>query len=73
MGVMVFGAAVALYPEVGPVCVVFFFPDRDGGFDFIDDGAAGVEGCVAVGRTDGDGDGDFTDLKVASAVLASGC
>lgn len=65
-------AAVAFHPDAGAVCVVLFFPDGDGGFDGVDDGAAGIEGGVAVGCGNGDGDGDVTDLEVSGAVLAAG-
>ena len=40
---------VALDPDAGAIGVVFFFPDGDGGFDRVDDSAAGVKGGVAVG------------------------
>ena len=40
---------VAFYPDAGSIGVVFFFPNRDGVFDGVDDGAAGVEGGIAVG------------------------
>ena len=65
-------ATVALYPDAGAIGVVFLFPDRDGGFDGIDDGAAGIEGSVAVSCRDGDGNGDFTDFKMPSCIQTIG-
>lgn len=43
------GAMVAFNPDACAVGVVFFFPDRDGVFDGVDDGTAGVKGGIAVG------------------------
>jgi len=40
---------VAFHPDTGAIGVVFFFPDWYGGFDRVDDSAAGVKGGVAVG------------------------
>ena len=65
-------AVVAFHPDAGAVGVVFFFPDRDGVFNGVDDGAAGVECGIAVGGADSDGDGNFSDLKVSGAVEAAG-
>lgn len=70
--VAVFGAGVAFDPEGGAVGVVFFFPDGYGGFDGVDDGAAGCEGGVTVGGGDCDADGNFADLEMAGAVDAAG-
>ena len=67
----VLGTRMALHPGACAIGVVFFFPDGYGGFDGIDDGAAGGEGGVAVGGRDGDGDGDVTNLKVPGAVLTA--
>lgn len=63
---------MALDPEAGAIGVVFLFPDRHGGFDLVNDGAAGVEGGFAVGGGDGDGDGDVSYLQMPGAVLATG-
>ena len=72
MMMCVFGAGVALYPGACAIGIVFFLPDRDSGFDRVDDGAAGGECGIAVCGGDSDSDGDVTNLKVSGAVLASG-
>ncbi len=68
----VLGAGVALDPDAGAIGVVLFFPDGNGGFDRVDDGAAGVECRITVGGGDSDTDRDFSDLEVAGSVLATG-
>lgn len=72
MIVGVFCAGVAFDPNAGPIRVVFFFPDGDGGFNGVDDVAAGRKCGIAVGGADGDADGDFSDFEMPGAVEASG-
>ena len=66
-------AAMAFHPDAGAVCVMFLFPDRHGEFDFINDGTTGGESGISVGSAYSDGDGDFANLEMTSAVLTTYC
>ena len=50
------------------VFVDFFFPDRNGAFEFADGPLAGFEGCFAVWGAHGDYDACFADLEAAGAM-----
>ena len=56
------GACVAFDPLGSAVSIMFFFPDGDGRFDGINDGAAGCEGCIAMGSGDNNTNGYLAKL-----------
>ena len=56
-------------PLRGAVGVVFVFPDRDAGFDFVDDEAAGGEGGISMRGGDADMDGDVADGEQTDAMF----
>lgn len=47
---------------------MLLFPDGDAGLEFVDDGAAGVEGGAAMGGGDANPDGEIPDLEMTDTV-----
>src|SRR5580700_6427336 len=58
---------LSLYPRLA-VCGNFFFPDGDGGFQSVDDVAAGFECLGAVRGGDDDDDAGLSDFEATKAV-----
>ena len=66
------GAMVTTHPSATAIAEVFFLPDGDAGFYFVDDVAAGIEGGVAVVGGDAHDYSESADFDRAGAVDASG-
>src|SRR5688572_1614892 len=54
-------ASLAIHPARITVHVMFFFPNRNAMFYFVDDVAAGFEGFVAMARAYADPNGDIAN------------